>query len=237
MENLALKKIEPLALKKTFLVVPAFNEAKVITTVVNNIINAGYEVVVVDDNSSDNTYQKLLQTNANVCRHVVNLGQGAALQTGIDFALKKGAEYIVTFDSDGQHSLFDVEAMIQMLEQGNDVVLGSRFIKNTSNVPNFKRLLLRFATYFTKLSTGLNLSDTHNGLRAFNRRAAEQIKITNNRMAHASQILSEISRLKLKYCECPVTITYSDYSLSKGQKISNSVNILWESFAESWLKR
>ena len=83
----------------------------------------------------------------------------------------------------------------------------------------------------------LELTDTHNGLRAFNRKAAENIKITNNRMAHASQILSEISRLKLKYCEVPVKITYTEYSMKKGQKISNSINILWESFAESWLKR
>ncbi len=224
-------------LKKVFLVVPAYNEATVITDVVGKIINAGYQLIVVDDSSTDNTYQKLLQTKATVCRHPVNLGQGASLQTGINYALKQGAECIITFDADGQHDLVDVEKLIEKIDSGYDVVLGTRFLENESNIPRAKRIFLKLAIFFTKLTTQLELTDTHNGLRAFNRKAAENIKITNNRMAHASQILSEISRLKLKYCEVPVKITYTEYSMKKGQKISNSINILWESFAESWLKR
>ena len=235
MKNSLAKKIE--TMKKIVLVVPAYNEENVITEVVNEILLSQYNLVVVDDNSTDSTYLKLLNTNAIVCRHPINLGQGASIQTGIACALKRGAEYIVTFDADGQHSLSDVAKLISKLDEGYDIVLGSRFLDKSSNVPSLKRLVLKLGTLLTKITTGLELSDTHNGLRAFNRRAAQNIKITNNRMAHASQILGEISRLKLKYCEVPVTVSYTEYSIAKGQKVSNSFNILWESFAESWLRK
>jgi len=90
---------------------------------------------------------------------------------------------------------------------------------------------LKLATVFTRLTTGLKISDTHNGLRAFKAEALRKFNITQNAMAHASEILSEIARNKLTYREVPVTIRYTEYSKSKGQSVSNAINILFELFS------
>ncbi len=114
-----------------------------------------------------------------------------------------------------------------------DVTLGSRFLgEPCSTMPPLRAMMLKMATIFTRVSTGLPLTDTHNGLRAFNRRAAKLLRITQNRMSHASQILDQIARLGLRFKEVPVKIVYTDYSLAKGQKMSNSINIIWESFSD-----
>ena len=168
-----------------------------------------------------------------VVRHACNLGQGAAIQTGISFALRQpGTRFVVTFDADGQHRPEDVRALLEPLEEGTcDVALGSRFLVPGSavRIPMARRLLLRVATVVTRVSTGLRLTDTHNGLRAFTARAAAQLDITQNGMAHASEILSQIAAHELRYREVPVTVTYSKYSLTKGQSMLNSVDIFWES--------
>lgn len=218
--------------ERIFVVIPAFNEGRVIREVVNSVLAHGYSVVVVDDCSRDDTSAVLRGSAVRSLRHPVNLGQGAALQTGIAFALGCQAEYIVTFDADGQHQAGEIRPMIDRLRQfGGDVLLGSRFLPGQAPIamPVSRRLLLKAATAFTRLTTGLSLTDTHNGFRAFTAQAAGQLTITQNRMAHASQILSEIARLKLRYEEFPVTIQYTDYSLAKGQRAGNAFNILWES--------
>ena len=162
-------------------------------------------------------------------RHKTNLGQGAALHTGIEFALRKGAEYIVTFDADGQHRAQDVDRLIQPVLEGKaDVALGSRFLdpSHIKAIPLRRRWLLRQATLFTRLSTGLQVTDTHNGLRCFSRAAAQSIQIRHRRMAHASEILLELKRLGLRFVEVPVHITYTSYSIQKGQSIWGAFLIL-----------
>ncbi|WP_204366234.1 glycosyltransferase family 2 protein [Afipia sp. OHSU_II-C1] len=164
---------------------------------------------------------------ATVCRHPVNLGQGAALQTGIDYALSRGADHIVTFDADGQHRPIDAADMVKILDSGRfDVVLASRFLGHTVGMQLSKRLLLKLATLYTRVTTGLEISDTHNGLRVFSANAARKIRIRQNRMAHASEILELISKLGLRYTEAPCTIIYTDYSMAKGQRMVGAVSIL-----------
>lgn len=216
-----------------WIIVPAYNEGQVIGGVLSELCTQFQNIVVVDDCSSDNTNDEARRFPVHFLSHPINLGQGAALQTGISYALQNGAEQIVTFDSDGQHCVSDIPRLIQSLERF-DVVLGSRFLEEglAEKLPSKRRVLLKCATWYTRLSTGLRLTDTHNGLRAFSRKAAQRIVITQNRMAHASQILQLIALNKLSYVEVPVTIKYTDYSLAKGQKMSNSFNILWDSFAE-----
>jgi polyprenyl-phospho-N-acetylgalactosaminyl synthase len=163
-----------------------------------------------------------------VVRHPINLGQGAALRTGLDYALTDPqAQYFVTFDSDGQHRVVDALQMVARLEDEDlDVVIGSRFLDTRTKPGLVKRMVLKAAVTFERLSTGMKLTDAHNGLRALNRRAAMMIAIRQNRMAHASEIVAEISRHELVYAEHPVQVIYSDYSRSKGQSIWNSINIL-----------
>jgi glycosyltransferase involved in cell wall biosynthesis len=214
------------------IIVPAFNEERVIDNVLRQLTEEKYHVILVDDGSDDETYGHALSFRVTVLRHCHNLGQGAALQTGICYALKKtAAKHIVTFDSDGQHSVEDIQRLLEPLRRGTyDVVLGSRFVHGGSavNIGILKRLALRIAVVFTRISTGLEVTDTHNGLRAFTADAAGKIKITQNRMAHASEILSQIASRKLRYCEVPVTVEYTAYSNSRGQSLMNSINILWD---------
>jgi glycosyltransferase involved in cell wall biosynthesis len=210
-----------------WLVVPAFNEAAVIGRVVADLLWHGYRTVVVDDGSSDDTGRNAGAAGAIVVTHPINLGQGAALQTGIAFVLRHGAETIVTFDADGQHRAADVALLLEALATADaDFALGSRFLGGAVAMPLSRRLLLMAATWFTRLTTGLNVSDTHNGLRAMTRRGASRIKLRQNRMAHASELLDEIAHSGLRYVEVPVTIEYSRYSLAKGQKLADSLRIL-----------
>jgi polyprenyl-phospho-N-acetylgalactosaminyl synthase len=215
-----------------WIVIPAYNEGRVIGEVLQKLVHLPYSVVVIDDNSTDNTFQECLKYPVTVLHHTCNLGQGGALQTGISYALRlPKTRYIVTFDSDGQHNADEIPRLLEPLRSGQyDVALGSRFLRpgDAVNIPATKKAMLSLATAFTKFTSHLELTDTHNGFRAFTTSAAAKINITQNRMAHASEILQQIARWKLRYCEVPVTITYTDYSKVKGQSLLNSVNILWD---------
>ncbi|MCK4816918.1 glycosyltransferase family 2 protein [bacterium] len=210
-----------------FVVVPAYNEAKVIRGVVENLLDSFEKVVVVNDGSSDGTAQVLEDMEIAVINHMVNLGQGAALQTGISYVLSEGAEWIITFDSDGQHRVEDALRMLDVLQRREcDVVLGSRFLGCAVSIPRSRMFLLRMAIWFFNLGLKTPLTDTHNGLRIQNRKAAEALNITQNGMAHATEIISQLSNSGMRIRELPVTINYTEYSLSKGQSSLNSVNIL-----------
>jgi len=215
-----------------WIVIPAFNEATTLQGVIAGVQACGM-VVVVDDASGDATARIAAEAGVAVLRHPINLGQGAALQTGIDYALARGADVIVTFDADGQHRPGDVLRLVEALQRSHaDFALGSRFLGNSQEtVPPMRRLLLRAATIFTRMTTGLAVSDAHNGLRAMTARGARSIRLYQNRMAHASEILDQIAVSGLSYVEVPVTIDYTRYSLAKGQRASDALVILLDLFA------
>jgi glycosyltransferase involved in cell wall biosynthesis len=219
--------------KSIWVVIAAFNEAQVIGSVLGEILRRGYQAVVVDDGSRDGTADAAASAGAWVVPHPVNLGQGAALQTGIKLALRHGASHIVTFDADGQHRAADIARLIEALEaSGADFALGSRFLGASFGMPASRRWLLQAATWFTRVTTGMQVTDTHNGLRAMTRRGAGAIALRQNRMAHASELLDQIARSGLAYVEVPVTIDYSRYSLAKGQRLADSLTILFDLSAQ-----
>jgi polyprenyl-phospho-N-acetylgalactosaminyl synthase len=186
-------------------------------------------VIVVDDGSRDDTAERAQAASAVVLRHLINRGQGAALQTGISYALAHGAQVIATFDADGQHLPGDLPALVMPIVAGEvDICLGSRFLGQTSAMPRRRRLMLRAAIAFTRVTSGLRLSDTHNGLRAFSRRAAEHFDIQLDRMAHASEIIDQVRSSDLPYREVPVHIRYTKYSLAKGQRSSAALRVAIE---------
>ena len=203
--------------KKVFIVIAAYNEGKSILNVITNLKHGGYDnIVVVDDGSKDDTYDILLKEDVYALRHIINRGQGAALKTGIDFAMQQGADIIVTFDADGQHRVQDIEPMIRPVIKGEcEITFGSRFLRKV-DMPFFRRLTLKIAIMVVWLFYGVKMSDAHNGFRAFSRIAAQRIDITSDRMEHASQIIEEVHRKRIKYEEIPVVILYSDYSLEHG---------------------
>jgi glycosyltransferase involved in cell wall biosynthesis len=213
---------------RTWLIVPLYNEGSVVRNVIEDARKTFEHIVCVDDGSSDNSVAEARAGGAVVVKHPVNLGQGAALQTGLDYALlQPDADYFVTFDSDGQHRVEDALAMVKTLDAGNvDIVIGSRFLDKRTQMGRLKKVVLKIAVLLGNLTSGVKLTDAHNGLRALNRHAASAIRITQNRMAHASEIVSEIGKKKLRYRELPVHVIYTDYSRSKGQSIWNSINIL-----------
>ena len=207
-------------------VIAAFNEADVIGPVVRDIRQSYPNVVVVDDGSSDGTAACALASGAVILRHPVNLGQGAALQTGITYALARGGEFVVTFDADGQHACADIARMVRaLIENDAEVALGSRFLGKAVGISTARRILLRLAVLFTRLTTGLKVTDTHNGLRVFTRAAARKVKITQNRMAHASELLDQVARHKMSYVEVAVTISYTNHSRAKGQTLLGAADI------------
>lgn len=220
-----------------WVVVPAYNEARVIGSVVEELVARGHCVVVVDDGSGDGTPDAAHRAGAVVLRHAVNRGQGAALQTGIAYALRRGAEHIVTFDSDGQHVAEDVDALVVPLLAGRaDVTLGSRFIGSSEGMPGGRKAVLALAVVFTRVASGARVTDTHNGLRAFTRVAAAKLDIRLDRMAHASEILDQIVRHGLRYEEVPVHVRYTDYSRRKGQSSFAALRILADYVVGRWMR-
>lgn len=208
--------------------VPLYNEGQVVREVILQARAVFPNIVCVDDGSSDNSADEAAAAGAVVVKHPINLGQGAALQTGLDYAMSDpSAEFFVTFDSDGQHGLDDALAMVTRLsEEPVDVIIGSRFLDGRTKPGRIKKVVLKLAVIFENVSTGVRLTDAHNGLRALNRRAVSVIRIEQNRMAHASEIVAKIGQNKLRYAEHPVHIIYTDYSRAKGQSVWNLVNIL-----------
>ncbi|MFF4385845.1 MULTISPECIES: glycosyltransferase family 2 protein [unclassified Streptomyces] len=213
-----------------WLVIPAYNEGQVIADVVEGARKTFPNIVVVDDGSTDDSAKHIAMTGAHLVRHPVNLGQGAALQTGLTYALAQpGARYFATFDADGQHQTKDVETMVAVLRRDEaDVVLGSRFIEQNGQVPWIKQVVLRTAAAVSPTARKLKLTDAHNGLRVLGREAAEQLNITMNGMAHASELVGFLAGSTLRVTEVPVDILYTDYSRAKGQSLINGVNILFD---------
>ena len=209
-----------------FVIVPAFNEAPAIETVLRELRAVCPDVVVIDDGSTDGTLEAARTLATFLLRHSINCGQGAALQTGIDFALLQGAKYIVTFDADGQHRVEDVAALLSPILSGEcDIALGSRFLGSSLGIPPLRRKMLQLGVLFTRLVNGVKLTDAHNGLRAFSRRAAQRINLRLDRMAHATELIDQIRQSGLPFKEVPVQIRYTPYSLRKGQSARGAIRI------------
>ncbi|MCL1900521.1 MAG: glycosyltransferase family 2 protein [Promicromonosporaceae bacterium] len=212
-----------------WVVVPLYNEAEVIGDVVSGLKGEFTHIVCVDDGSTDGSAERARQAGAVVVQHAVNLGQGAALQTGLEYGIRQGAAYLVTFDADGQHQVADAVGMVTLArEQNLGAVFGSRFLDKRTHTGLLKSVVLRTAVWFTRKSTGLKLTDAHNGLRVIRRDAAAKINLRQDRMAHATEIVLQISRSGAKWAEFPVHVLYTDYSKGKGQSLWNSINILIE---------
>jgi glycosyltransferase involved in cell wall biosynthesis len=213
-----------------WVVIPVYNEGSVIADVVAGLLPTFPNVVCVDDGSRDDSAECILRTAAHLVRHPVNLGQGAALQTGLQYALmQERSEYFVTFDADGQHRVEDAAELVRAVKDGGaDVALGSRFLTGAVQVPWTKRAMLKTVAALSPAARRLQLTDAHNGLRVLNRAAASQLRITMNGMAHASEIVDYLARSELEVTEVPVTVLYTDYSKAKGQSLINGVNILFD---------
>lgn len=216
-----------------WVVIPAFNEAAVIGEVIADVRAVFDHVVCVDDGSTDGTGEIALRAGAHLVRHPVNLGQGAAIQTGVEYARKQPAAMVfATFDADGQHRVKDLAAMVDRLCAGDvDIVIGTRFGgTESSRPPLLKRVVLQTAARLSRRGRRLGLTDTNNGLRVFNKKVADGLDITMSGMSHANEFVMLIDENHWRVAEQPVEVLYTDYSKSKGQPLLNGVNIIFEGF-------
>lgn len=208
-----------------FIIIPAYNEEKNIGRVIRGLFEQGYtKIIVVDDGSVDKTAEQATLAGAIILRHEINRGQGAALQTGDDYALEQGAEIVGHFDADGQLNPQDITTALAVLKNGNyDIVLGSRFLDNRSHLPYSKRyLILPISRWINFVFTGLLLTDAHNGFRLMNRRALQSFHLTQDRMAHNSEMVAQIKKHGLRYIEHPVEVNYTEY----GQGMKGGLRIV-----------
>jgi polyprenyl-phospho-N-acetylgalactosaminyl synthase len=214
-----------------FIIIPVYNEGAPLFAVIKDLKTHGFHnIILVDDGSNPPLRYPATDSGTFIVRHPVNMGQGAALETGMKLAIKKAADIVVHFDADGQHSAADIYNLTAPLFQNRaDIVLGSRFMeKSNTNISFFRKILVHGARYFNKCMTGLLLTDAHNGLRALNKKAISKMNFSQNRMAHATEILTIIKKNNLKWEEVPVSVWYTAYSKTKGQKPFQIINIFFD---------
>jgi glycosyltransferase involved in cell wall biosynthesis len=228
--------------RDVWIVVPAFNEAAVIGEVIADLRSVFDHVVCVDDGSTDDTGDIALRAGAHLLRHPMNVGQGAAIQTGVEYARSQpSARVFATFDADGQHRVKDVAAMVDRLCSSDvdiDVVIGTRFARPDASQPPFvKRIVLRTAARLSRRGRRLGLTDTNNGLRVFNKTVADALDITMSGMSHANEFVMLIAEKKWRVVEEPVEVLYTEYSKSKGQPLLNGVNIIFDGFLRGRMPR
>ncbi len=222
-------------------VIPAFNEEKVVYQTIKPICQAGYRVVCIDDGSGDSTAQLSHEAGAYVIKHMINSGQGASLQTGVQFILQSPREfaqvdYVVTFDADGQHSLADLEAFVSAFEKDPDldIVLGSRFLSSNFMGSRLKSYILKSMAYISKYTLGIKLTDRHNGYRVIRKSRLALFHIKSPGYEHADEFIHLISKHNLKYREVATSVQYTDYSIAKGQPVINGVKILFDRLINGW---
>lgn len=218
---------------KLLIIIPAYNEEKMIGKVIDSLKkykkNKNTDLLVIDDGSLDNTYKTVKQKKVTVIRHIINRGLGVSLGTGFAYAAEHDFDYVVTFDADGQHQAADINKIIKPLTKRKaDVVIGSRLIDPANKMPKLRKIINYLSNIATFILFNLWTTDSQSGLRGFNREAVLKIKIKSQRMEVSSEIFKEIKRLKLSMIEVPIKSVYTDYSIQKGQPVSNAPNVFWK---------
>jgi len=222
---------------RVVVIIPAYNEEKTLGKVLREVVKYVNLVIVIDDGSNDNTVEKVKHKKIILLKHIINLGQGAALQTGFEFAREINADIVVTFDADGQFRPSQIKRLIKPIVKGKaDVVLGSRFLGRVKNIPQLRLAILKLGIFFTWFFSRISLSDTHNGFRAFNKYAYTLMDIKHNRWAHPSDIIFQISKNHFRVVEVPVDVNYTKYSLGKGQRNIEALKIPFQLISRALLE-
>lgn len=224
-------------------VIPSYGENHTVLDTIQKVLNEWYKAIIVDDGkNSVNFPQDLAKDIENnlvvLITHPVNLGQWAALQTGADRVVQYSPDtaFVVHFDADGQHDTQDLPSFAKAFELDPelDIVMGSRFLGTAMDMWKFRTLHKKLQVLFMRMFVWLDLTDTNNGYRMIKTSALDKLRITSNRMAHASEIENLIQDNNLWYQEVPVTIAYTEYSKQKWQKLTNMFSILGELFYKWW---
>lgn len=220
---------------KLLIGIPAYNEEKVVGSVIRSIINSSKNIIktdilVVDDGSTDSTFKEAEKQGVLTIKHILNRGLGGSLKTIISYAKYKDYDILVTFDADGQHNPSDILKLIEPIIKGEkDVVIGSRW-RLSNNAPLSRVIINKLANLITFLLFSFWTSDSQSGLRALNKKAIRQINLQSDGMEVSSEFFREIYINKLRFQEVPITVRYTSYSQAKGQKLSNAPNVFFHLF-------
>lgn len=221
---------------KLVVVIPALNEEHRIAKTIAAVKPFVSSVIVVDDGSHDQTSRVAHEAGAIVIRHMINCGPGAATQTGLEYAKKLEADYVATFDADGQHEATDLPLMVDFLvKQKKDIVFGSRFLQ-ANKVPFFRRMANFAGNLLTFFLSGIYLSDSQSGFKVFSKKALEHIAITANGFEFCSEIVREVAAEELDYCEFPIKVYYSPETLAKGQNLSTGITTMFKLIVRSLMR-
>ena len=221
--------------KDVYVIVPAFNEQNVIKDIINNLLKDFSNVIVINDGSNDKTLETINDLDIKILNHEINLGVGAAVQTGFDYVSNiPDAKAVITFDADGQHLVDDAVAMakeIMICDEG--IIFGTRFPKHSKNIPMVKRIVLKLIAKITDLVTGVSLSDAHNGLKAYKVSIIKELELQFSSYSYESELITQVAKKKIDYKEMPTDIKYTSYSIKKGQKLLNGLLII-EDLLKLW---
>lgn len=223
-----------------YIVLSSYNEEETLEEVVNGLVERGFKVLIIDDGSKDNTPQiskRLVKEHAPMVyyyRHMINVGLGGAIKTGIKAALKRGADIIITFDADGQHNPDDLYNMYPPLQDGEaDIVIASR---DFSDMPTGRRFGNEVMNWITYIFQGKMVTDSQSGLRGFTRQTAEKLTLNSAQYGISSEIIGEIKRKNLRLLEVPMTTIYDERTIQKGTNTIVGIKIVLE-FINETLKK
>tara|TARA_B100000401_G_C52806988_1_gene721598 strand:- start:748 stop:1425 length:678 start_codon:yes stop_codon:yes gene_type:complete len=221
--------------KDIYVIVPAFNEQNVIKDIINNLLKNFSNVIVINDGSNDKTLEIINDLDIKILSHEINLGVGAAVQTGFDYVSDiPDAKAVITFDADGQHLVDDAVAMAkEILICDEGIIFGTRFPKHSKNIPKVKRIVLKLIAKITDLVTGVTLSDAHNGLKAYKVSTIKELELQFSSYSYESELITQVAKKKIDYKEMSTDIKYTSYSIKKGQKLLNGLLII-EDLLKLW---
>ncbi len=214
----------------TYVVLPAYNEATRIQPVIEAIAKKGYNMVIVNDGSSDNTLDVILESKqeypdkVHVYSLIINRGVGIATQTGFDAVLKYNPKYIVSMDSDGQHSADDLDNVIKPLVTGEaQAVIGVRPLEDMPRSRNYANAIMNL---LTRIFYRVDVSDSQTGFRAITREALEKISINATGYLISSEFIREINEKNIPFAEVPIETIYTPETQAKGTNVTVAIKIL-----------
>lgn len=213
---------------KIAIVLPAFNEEGVVGDVLDSLAQSikskaerfNIQVIVINDGSTDNTALEVTKRNSvTLINHIINSGAGAATRTGFHYAKSINCDYVLTMDSDGQHSPEDLLSLIKLITKNEaDFIIGSRLKSSAGNMPISKKIGNFGLSIITFILLGVYASDTQSGLKALNRKALDSVEFHSNNYAFCSEMIWKAHQANLRIEEFPIEAIYTEYSVSRGQK-------------------
>lgn len=206
--------------------IPAYNEEKNIAKILVKLQNVANKIIVCNDGSTDLTGEIADKMGAIVINHPKNLGYGAAIKSLFSKASELNADVLVTFDADGQHQIEDINKVLEPIERDDaDIVIGSRFLNQDSNIPTYRKLGISVITKISNITAKEKITDSQSGFRAYNKKAISEINPSDNGMGVSTEILIKANKKSLRVTEVPITVLYSGET-STHHPVSHGISVM-----------